>query len=82
MTTLQDRRGNLTAYGLACGYVQRRWSGDVVVTMWKEHGAYHVRGVYYRTDRKGDRAFWQAFGKLKEARKCFYEPNGKKVGKP
>jgi hypothetical protein len=34
------RRGQLTAYALACGYLERRGA----FTLWREHGVYHVRG--------------------------------------
>ena len=71
---LYNQDGQLSAYGLACGYIMRRYSGKVCVSLWQEHGTYHVRGVYCKGDRKGDRAFWQTFGKLTEARRCFYEP--------
>jgi hypothetical protein len=36
-------RGQLTAYALACGYVQQRERGRVRVTLWHENGTLHVR---------------------------------------
>lgn len=77
MTYMSNKRGDLTVHGLAMGYVQTRYSGKVKVTLSREHGMYHVRGVYYAGERKGDRHSWQTFNSLTEARKCFYEPRGK-----
>lgn len=34
--------GQLTAYGLACGYVQRSQQGNYKVDLYREHNSYHV----------------------------------------
>lgn len=78
MAYTYTRHGDLTDYGLACGYVQTRYAGPCKVTMWKEHGKFHVRGVYHMGQRKGERAFWQTHDKLSDARKDFYAPVGVK----
>ena len=37
--------GELSRYGLSCGYIElhERADGRPTVSMWQEHGAYHVR---------------------------------------
>lgn len=65
---LKDKRGRLTSYGLACGYVETKADGPLVVTLWREHGAYHVRA---RNERSGRRAFWESFRLLADARKHY-----------
>lgn len=35
--------GSLTAYSLACGYVQRLEEEEFYKELWCEHGSYHVR---------------------------------------
>ncbi len=38
------KRGRVTAYGFACGYVERYERGEHRVTLLYEHGAYILRG--------------------------------------
>jgi hypothetical protein len=57
----------LSAYELACGYIQRIEKKGVVVTLWREHGVYHVRAHEYS---KG-RIQWNTFRLLKDAHKSF-----------
>lgn len=66
---LITRNGRLTNYALACGYVERRYSGHERITLWKEHHVFHVRGTERHT---GKRTFWLSFDKLSDARKCFF----------
>lgn len=40
--TLRDRRGRPTPQGFACGHVEAREDGRGRVTLWREHGCYHV----------------------------------------
>ena len=40
MPAIKTKSGRLTAYGFACGYVER--SGPFTLSM--EHGVYHVKG--------------------------------------
>ena len=62
---LQNKRGTLTAYGLACGYVEKR--GEA--TLHREHGLYHVRGWVPGMHGGSVRA-WQVFERLVNARKA------------
>jgi hypothetical protein len=55
-TTISKPDGTITAYGFACGYVQK--SGDV--RLYKD-GVYHVQGF-------GE---WESYGSLTEARRAF-----------
>lgn len=61
----------VSAYYLACGYVQRRepkhWPG-IQVTLWRELGTYHVRAHDFRQHAH---IFWYSFATLKDARKLF-----------
>lgn len=54
----------LTAQQFACGYVQRKERKGIAVTLWLEHGVYHVRahdhGVHERLE-------WQVGRTLKQA---------------
>lgn len=72
---LVTRGGRLTNYGLSCGYMERRYSGELRITLWKEGEGFHVRGVNRLT---GKRDFWLTFDKLSDARKCFF---GRRKGK-
>jgi hypothetical protein len=65
---LKDKRGRLTAYGLACGYVEKREHGAINVTLWREHSCYHVRA--YDNELKACR-FWLSFNSLTKARAHF-----------
>jgi hypothetical protein len=58
----------LSAYNLACGYVQRFEQGSFRVSLWKEHGVYHVRA--HEFDGRG-RIAWDVFETLTDARKSF-----------
>lgn len=62
------KRGRLTPFALACGYVEKKTVGGVEVTLWMEHNAYHVRG--HEFDGRG-RVFWDAFPTLGAARARF-----------
>jgi hypothetical protein len=62
--------GSLTAYALACGYLEQKESNGVSVTLWHEGACYHVRG---HDHNENNRLFWDSFemGRLKEARKHY-----------
>ena len=68
MTTFYDAKGRLTAYALACGYVERTKRGQVVTTLWSEDGVYHVRQHDFETS---ERVFWESFRVLGQARARF-----------
>ncbi len=57
-----------SAYSLACGAFERKHYGPVQITLWKEHGTYHVRAHDFENHQ---RRFWESFRTLKEARKHF-----------
>lgn len=56
-----------TKYQLACGDVDRFTLGGHNVTLWQEHGVYHVRWHNHNTQR---RMVWLSFRTLTEARKA------------
>lgn len=62
---LKDKRGRLTAYGLACGYVETKDGYGRSARLWREHGVYHVRANDAETRA---RIFWDSFATLKQAR--------------
>lgn len=72
-TDLRDKRGNMTAYAYACRYtdVYRHTNGtttDIRVTLWREHGVYHVRAHNHATHT---RLVWGSFHALSDARREF-----------
>ena len=83
MPEINNADGSVSAYGFACGYVERfetgvRYTSEEVVyegkpltgmslTLWAE-GCYHVRQHDYDT---GQRVFWDCFDTLAEARKRY-----------
>jgi len=69
MAKLRNQAGRLTAYGLACGYVEQFEYNDQRITLWHEGGiVYHVR---HHDFKKGERVFWNAYEKLSKARECY-----------
>jgi len=68
MIALADKRGRVTAYGLACGYVETKSGHGRDVTLWREHGTYHVRATDTETRA---RVFWDSFATLADARKRY-----------
>lgn len=66
--TFATKRGELTEYALGCGYIQRREVNEILVTLWREHGVYHVRVHDFRN---GWRVAWETFKTLTDARKYY-----------
>jgi len=66
----------VTAYELACGAVDIRRklildrypATDYQLTLWREHGTYHVR---LHNFSEHSRVFWDSFNTLAQARKRF-----------
>ena len=56
----------LSAYELACGYVERFEHDNLWVTLWREHGVYHVRA--HEFNGRG-RLAWSVFSTLTAARR-------------
>lgn len=42
-SNIKTKAGRISAYGFACGYIEAVENGHKHVTIWAEHGAYHVR---------------------------------------
>lgn len=60
---------DLSAYALACGYVQRRAvSTDVDIVLWHEGACFHVRAHDYTAGR---RVFWFSTMRLTDARRVY-----------
>jgi hypothetical protein len=63
----KTKAGRLTPYAFACGYLERRpLASGADVTLWGEHGCYHVRA-----HGPDGRIFWDSFHTLTEARKRY-----------
>ncbi len=58
----------LSAYQLSCGYVQLKEEDGVRVTLWKQHGVYHVRAHSFVDHIRLE---WMVYSTLAEARKAF-----------
>lgn len=63
-------RGWLTAYALACGYVERAVKRNTTLQLWCEHGVYHVRAHDHGSL---GRLFWHSYPTVKQARARFSE---------
>jgi hypothetical protein len=70
MTTMQlsTKHNRLTAYGLACGYVERQEAIGRQVTLWREHGVYHVRAHDFREHK---RLAWETYIHLHIAQRAY-----------
>lgn len=72
------KNGNLSIYGLGCGYVQRATSintdydlGDgISCQLYREGCVYHVKTHDFSNEK---RLLWQSFDSLSDARACFNE---------
>lgn len=71
---INTKRGNLSAYGLGCGYVERTEDGQIVVQLSKEHGVYHVKKKVIATDTRW--SIWQSYDTLKEAQQAYKNLGG------
>jgi hypothetical protein len=67
-TDLKNKKGKLTAYAFACGYVQQKEVGDLRLSLWRENGSWHIRAHDF--SGKG-RLFWHCPKNLTDARKAF-----------
>lgn len=67
--------GELSAYGLACGYVQRRTLvPDFTVELFREHAHYHVRtSTYVYGASAAHNRIWEVFDTLTPARRRYHE---------
>lgn len=60
------KKGDLSAYSFACGYVQSDSKEGIEKELYKEHGIFHVR-VF----ENGTRTKWESLYTLTEARKIY-----------
>ncbi len=71
MISFKTKKGLLTHYALACGYMEVSEGygkpGKVDISMYLD-GCFHVRGYSSETGR----LFWDCFDTLPEARKAFF----------
>jgi hypothetical protein len=68
-TKFYSATGRLTAYALACGYIERKLDGPVEVELYCEDSVYHVRGFCAETKA---RLFWETCRDLRQAQ-SFYD---------
>lgn len=69
---INTKRGNLTAYGLACGYIEQSENGNNRVNLYRESCAYHVTSFnMYTGDKKRD-----CYDTLKDAQKAYKSLGG------
>jgi hypothetical protein len=62
----------LSAYQLACGYVQEKRIGADKIEIYREHGAYHVRRFSkFNNGFNTVQEAWLVFDKLIDARRAF-----------
>ena len=59
--------GEVSAFGFACGYIEKKEFDGYRVTMWKEHNTYHVQ--YF--DEEEGRLHWDTFDTLGRARRAY-----------
>ena len=64
---INEQTGELSVYGLSCGYTQRISLGLKSVVLYKEHSTYHVI-LYHEVNRQRN---WLSFDKLGEAKKAY-----------
>ncbi len=58
----------ISAYDLACGYVRSTYVGEVNITLWMEHGTYHIRAHDHGNSK---RLWWDVCATLTAANKRF-----------
>ena len=68
MLEFYNAKGELTSYGLSCGYIQKHENLMQTITLWKEGGVYHVRRHNHMHNK---RVMWDTFDTLTEARKAY-----------
>lgn len=61
----KTKSGLLTDYALSCGYMEVFESTNRRVSLYKEHGVYHVKNT------SNEFRYWNVFETLKDARVAF-----------
>ena len=51
----------ITLFELACGGVRSQYVGRINITLWQEHGTYHVRAHDHGNSK---RLWWDSYNKL------------------
>jgi hypothetical protein len=69
MSKLRTMQGDLTDYGLSCGYCNshRSIGGNLVLCFYKERNTYHVRFINYMENEN----IWFSYDKLTLARSSY-----------
>ena len=63
---LHDKRGRLTGYAFACGYVERTGR----ITLSREHGCFHIKG-FTRLGEGFSTHVWETARTLRDARRIY-----------
>jgi hypothetical protein len=61
----------LSAYQLACGSIERKVNKTGSVTLWREHGTYHVKRISYFIDGRPIQDAWLCPETLKAAHRAY-----------
>ena len=61
MPNITTPSGHVSAYGFACGYVERKGHAK----LWREHGVYHILVPGWKKDPS---QYWRTVRTLREAR--------------
>lgn len=71
-SSFYNKSGQLSAYGFACGYVEKEESTYKKKEMYKEHNCYHVK-VFYYVNETSSLDLWETFdsNELTKARKLY-----------
>lgn len=69
MANIKGKNGKLTAYGLACGYVETHEKDTKKVELYVQHECYHVR--FFDTGKQFKWIEWNSTRSLTDARKMF-----------
>jgi hypothetical protein len=72
MKTIKTKNGFTSEYGFMCGYIETIQTEKTKLTMYYEHGIYHIQA--YRNDLKrlmtrNDCKIWNSYETLTEAKK-------------
>lgn len=71
-----NKKGQLTRYALACGYIERIDKNNIILELWTEGGPLiHVKAFDHNLKI---RLFWESFETLTEARN-FYDKKRKEI---
>jgi len=74
MKKIRNKNGFTSEYGFMCGYIENIQTETTKITMYREHGVYHVQA--FRNDKKtlmtrNDCKIWETYEKLTDAKKHY-----------